>query len=93
MTVDDLERCIGILLTHARARGVDELTTTHDYYWDAYGPERFVMLSKPQLLVGSIDDDLAELEALLRDPWRATSVDLDRAAAALRLIGDLLSKP
>lgn len=50
------------------------------------------MTKEPKLQAGSLDDDLAELKRLLREPHQATSVDLERLAAALRLLSDDLAR-
>src|SRR5687768_15683262 len=92
VTIDELERCISILLALARSRGVEKLDTgSLDLYWTVPSPEWIEMQQQPDLGVGSLGDDLTQLEKLLVDPQRASSVDLDRAAAMLRLISDRLS--
>jgi hypothetical protein len=49
------------------------------------------MTDQPQqLAVGSLEDDQLELARLLVDPARASSVDLDRAAAMLHFLSDVL---
>lgn len=92
MTIDELERCISRLLRVARSRGITKIDTgARDYYWNVPSPEWVDMTKQPELTVGSLDDDLSELEKLLADPDRASSVDLDRAAAILRLLSDGLA--
>ena len=92
MTIDELERCISQLLALARSRGIEKIDTgKRDYYWSVPSPEWVDMTKQPQLTVGSLDDDLAELNKLRAEPERASSVDLDRAAAMLRLISEELS--
>lgn len=93
MTIDELEKCISLLLSLARARGVKEIGTgARDYYWNVLGPEWVEMTKEPKLAVGSLDDDVSELSKLLQEPGRASAVDFDRAAALLRLISDDLSR-
>ncbi|WP_426746450.1 hypothetical protein VZQ01_41825 [Myxococcus faecalis] len=93
MTLDELEQCISQLLALARSRGIERLDTgKRDYYWNVPSPEWVDMTKQPPLTVGSLDDDLVELDKLRAQPERAASVDLDRAAAMLRLISDELSR-
>ncbi|AKF86108.1 hypothetical protein MFUL124B02_21520 [Myxococcus fulvus 124B02] len=92
MTIEELEQCISRLLALARSRGIEKIDTgKHDSYWNVPSPEWVDMTKQPELSVGSLDDDLAELHKLRAQPDRASSVDLDRAAAMLRLISDELS--
>jgi hypothetical protein len=92
VTIDDLEGCIFKLLALARARGIQEVGLRgEDSYWTVPSPEWLEMKQQPALAVGSLADDLAELEKLVAHPERASSIDLDRAAAALRLLSDRLS--
>lgn len=92
MTIDELEEVILRLLRLARERGVQNLNTgSRDYYWSVSSPEWVDMGKEPSLAVGSLDDDISELTKLLVDSDRASAVDLDRAAAVLRMISDDLS--
>lgn len=91
MTVDELERCIGRLLAHLRSGGITTVDTgPYDYYWTVISPEWLDMEGSPELAVGSLVDDLAELQKLQLEPGRASAVDLDRVAAILRLLSDQL---
>lgn len=82
-----------MLLELARARGVRKLDAgPHDSYWNVPAPEWVDMSKEPPLTVGSLDDDLSELRKLLQEPERASSVDLERAAALLRLLSEQLLK-
>ena len=93
MTVDELERCLAELLTLARSRGIHEIERgTHDHYWCVSSPEWLDMTREPKLGVGSLEDDRSELRKLLAQPERASSVDLDRAAAMLRLLSEKISR-
>lgn len=92
MTLDELERCITTLLALARARGIYEIHKGKpDYYWSVPSPEWTEISKDPELTVGSLNDDLLELEKLLKEPERASSVDFDRVASVLRLLSDRLS--
>lgn len=65
-----------------------------DMYWVVSSPQCYDLSAEPALEVGSLNDDLASLHALLRDPDREVSfVDLDRFASVLRAISHALNPP
>ena len=91
MTLDELERCVHLMLAYARARGIDKIAFDDDLYWTVTSPEWLKPYSEPTPAVGSLDDDREELNRLLSDPSRASSVDLERLSHVLRYLSDQLS--
>ena len=92
MTLEDLGKCIEILIQLARSRGLSEITISDPgSYWTVTAPEWTEMYKDPALAVGSFSDDEQALHRLLLDPTRASSVDFDRAAHLLRLVSDRLA--
>ncbi|RKH06287.1 hypothetical protein D7V97_22725 [Corallococcus sp. CA053C] len=92
MTLEQLERTLALLFEHARSRGVVQVDLeTRDYYWNVPSPEWVDTTGQPELVVGSLHDDAAELEKMLDAPERASAVDLDRVAAMLRAISDQIA--
>jgi hypothetical protein len=92
MTLVELRSCIELLLRHAAARGVREIGVPEpDHYWTVSSPDWRRIYDEPKPSVGSFADDAAELVKLLRDPSRASAVDLDRVASLLRLLSDTLA--
>ena len=92
MTIDELGRCIRVLLQLAEQRGVRTLDLEGDLYWTMSSPEwRHVYAEPaPKPAVGSLIDDEAELRKVLLQPDRASAVDLERAAHLLLLLSDQL---
>ena len=62
-----------------------------DMYWSASGPESYDMSKDPILEVGSLRDDLKELKKLINKDKTATFVDIDRFAAVLNAISQILN--
>jgi hypothetical protein len=93
VTVDELEKCVGLLIDLARSRGVREVDVGEaDLYWSVPSPDWVDMAKHPNVVVGDFGDDVAELQKMLQDPGRACSVDFDRVAALLRVVSDRLSR-
>jgi hypothetical protein len=63
-----------------------------DMYWSVRAPECYDMMRKPNLVVGSLRDDIDELRKLLEDKDRpAAFINLDRFAAVLYAISQKLN--
>lgn len=92
LTIDQLERCVALVLQRARAQGITEIDTgDRDLYWTALGEEWMNFQSEPELAVGSLDHDLEQLAAVLDEPSRLSGNEFDRVAAAIRFVGLLAS--
>lgn len=92
MTLDELEKCLTIVLNHARERGVIEIGPQgSDGYWTVTSPKWRDVYSDPEPAVGSLADDEATLYKLIEDPCRASSVDFERLAHLLRALSDELA--
>lgn len=88
LTIDQLERCVALVLRRAREQGVVEIDTgDRDLYWTALGSAWMDFQSAPDLAVGSLDDDLEQLAAVLDEPSRLSGNEFDRVAAAIRFVG------
>ncbi len=89
LTIHQLKRCIEIVLTWAENSGLDTLDTQDsDFYWTVLDDDWLNFHGEPTKLgVGSLDSDLEHLSSLLTDPSRTNICDLDRVAAAFRLMG------
>lgn len=92
MTMDEIQRCLSLLLEHASRQGLTGIDAGNvDFYWTMTSEDWLVADIEPKPAVGSLHDDIAELKRLLTDPDRASSVDLDRLASILRLLSDHLT--
>ena len=92
MKLDDLERCVIILMNLAKMRGINEVKSSeNDAYWTISSPAWTQIYEEPNPSVGSLSDDEEELIKVLGDPTRASAVDLDRVAHLLRRLSDQLA--
>jgi len=91
MKLDDLEKCVRILIRLAADRGVEDVRPEGDGYWTVTTPEWTRIYDEPKPAIGSFSDDEEELRKMLADPERASSVDLERVAHVLRLLSDQLA--
>lgn len=93
MKILELRECFDILLHHVEVvHGVKELAIEScDYYWSVSPAQWLSMDAKPELVVGSLVDDVNELKKLISNPDRASAVDIDRTASLLRFLSDQIS--
>ena len=60
-----------------------------DYYWSISAPECYKMTDNPEMVVGSLVDDIEALKKLIDNEERpVTFVDLDRLASVLYAISE-----
>lgn len=86
MKIDELEECFRILVAYARNMDLS-CDADADLYWSVSSQDEWLNVNDdPVLGVGSLVDDVAELRKLLTEPNRATSLDLVRFGAVLRLL-------
>ncbi len=87
ISLKELEKCLSLLFRHLRRGGIREVDSgSYDYYWFVLDDEWLAFNRKPGPAVGSLEDDIAELKKLAKDPSRISSVDFERLAAVLRFI-------
>jgi hypothetical protein len=92
MTLTELEHCVRIVMRHAANSGITDIVPEgKDLYWTVSSPDWLEIYKAPNPSVGSFDDDEAELQKLITDEARVSSVDLVRVAHLLRLVSDQLS--
>lgn len=93
MNLEDIEHCFHVLMGHLRQKGVTQLDLKdRDLYWTIVSPDWLSIYDEPNPSVGSLRDDHEELVKLLRDPSRASAVDLERLAHLLKYLSDELVK-
>lgn len=82
---------LAMLVEHQQA-GVDALEIDDmDYYWVVQPPEWTDLQHKPSLCVGSLIDDWAELQRVLKEDI-VTTVDFNRLGAVLRAVSERLGR-
>lgn len=93
MKLEDLKRCLEILLDHVeQVHGVAELDLQKaDYYWSVSSDDWLEMNESPEPVVGSLVDDVRELQSVLDSPDRASALDLERLGNLLRLLSNQIA--
>ncbi|WP_400190414.1 hypothetical protein [Hymenobacter sp. B81] len=94
ITVYELEILFRQALTYLRANSLDsQFSLDTDYY--ALLPtdkwEDMENLAKPEVVIGSLVDDVTELQRVATQTIPFTSVDLDRLASVLRALSQSIS--
>jgi hypothetical protein len=81
---------LSMLVEHFHQASVDALDIDDmDYYWVVQPPQWTDFQNEPSLLVGSLIDDWAELQRVLKEDI-VTSVDFNRLGAVLRAVSERL---
>ena len=92
MTLSELRKCLAILIEMLEERGVQRLMLEgQEGYWTIPSPEWRNVYVDPELAVGSFSDDVSELGKMLKNPARASAVDLERMSGLLKLLSDQLA--
>ncbi|WP_309896343.1 hypothetical protein [Archangium sp.] len=83
---------LAMLVEHFQQAGVSGLEIDDmDYYWVVQPPEWTDFHKEPSLCVGSLIDDWAELQRVLKEDI-VTTVDFNRLGAVLRAISERLGR-
>lgn len=83
---------LAMLVEHYQQAGVDALEIDDmDYYWVVQPPEWTDFQHEPSLCVGSLIDDWAELQRVLKEDI-VTTVDFNRLGAVLRAVSERLGR-
>lgn len=88
--LSELEQILKILLERYEQIDSPSIKVNKDYYWQIDSDDRFDMAKKPELMVGSLFDDIAELRKLPLDQHRVSVVDFDRFAHVISAIGQIM---
>lgn len=89
LSLQNLRTCLHHVSKMLQDRGIEEVTNgADDFYWTVDSDTRCDVSQDPEINVGSLIDDIAELQKLLAEPSRASVVDLERLASVLRYLAD-----
>jgi hypothetical protein len=83
---------LAMLVEHYQQAGIDALEIDDmDYYWVVEPPAWADFQKEPSLCVGSLVDDWAELQRVLKEDI-VTTVDFNRLGAVLRAVSERLGR-
>ena len=88
ISLDQIRSIVDLLLTKLEADGLKAIALEEDYYWTVIGKEAYDFDAVPEPVVGSLNDDCAELIKTTLDPDRLTYLEFDRFAALLNYISE-----
>ena len=89
ISLEEVEQCFAILIKMLRSRGVAGIDTSgRDYYWCVLSGDWLEFEDEAKISVGSLEDDLLELQKLTTEDAFPTAVDLERFAAVFRLLAE-----
>lgn len=80
----ELARCFELILEQLN----EETHLDMDYYLTIDTSEMVQIEESPEVVIGSLEDDWAELQRRLREGDYFSAVDYDRVAAVLRAISE-----
>ena len=91
--IKDLRILCEKILTKAEESGIQELEIDFDYYWDVSSEDKCNLETKePDLIVGSLVDDLNSLKNILKNETTPTIIDFERLGNLIKAVGDSISK-
>lgn len=84
LKIEDLQQTINILLSKLKLRGIETVDDCDsDYYWQVEPVESFDMNNNPEVMVGSLVDDLKEISKFDPEMEWVSPIDLERVAHIL----------
>lgn len=87
MKIDDLKEIINILLLRVKENIGDEISFSNDYYWDIANNQLYDPYNMPtDITLGSLYDDISEVDRLLLSSDDAIVYDLKRIAEILKAL-------
>ncbi len=93
ITIDALETLFQLTIQKLKLDNISAVSWDINYYWQVCPDEAKNMSIEPTLAVGSLDDDLMELNKSLHAREITSYVDFDRLASILNFISDTLAPP
>jgi hypothetical protein len=91
--INDLRILCEKILTKAEKSGIKELEIDFDYYWDVSSEDKCNLETKdPDVIVGSLVDDLNGLKNILKNENPPTIIDFERLGSLIKAAGDSISK-
>ena len=93
ITIEDLLKILELLISKAEHSGIETIEVNSDYYWNISSEDRENFTTdKPDVCVGSLYDDLQELQKVLSKKNPPTILDFERLGNILIFLGNKISK-
>jgi hypothetical protein len=89
--VNNLEAILTRLISRLREQGVQELSFANDMYWDISIDQIDLLSAKPELMVGSLDDDISFLNRIIEEDFISNYLELERLAALFKFMAKQLT--
>lgn len=86
ITIDQLGTLFANLIDHLKRMEVQEISFDEDLYWVISSEEMTVFDKPPDLMVGSLKDDITFLKTLLDEKYETEFLELERLASVLRFL-------
>jgi hypothetical protein len=91
VSLSDMENIWMSLVERMRKDGIEDVDIDDDYYWLVSTDEWANFESTPNCVVGSLHDDWAELQKVVRRQQIPTYLDLERFASVLRSLSEKIA--
>ena len=83
ITVAELRDLCEVFLSEMESRGLNEIDVKADYYWSVPMDEAYNVYEKPDLTIGSLDDDSEELKKILTGEYHPLLASLPKLSSVL----------
>ncbi len=91
--LDELKNILEILISKAENSKIKKIEIDNDYYWNISTDDREnFTVDQPEVCVGSLYDDLQELNKVLNKQNQPTPLDFERLGNILIFLGNKISK-
>lgn len=88
ISLDNIELIIKNLILKLRDKGIKELHFDDEMYWDVSIDEFISFPQKPDLIVGSLADDIAFLNSLIEENYIVNFLELERLSALFKFMAN-----
>jgi len=90
-SVSNLETIFTRLISRLQEQGIQTLSFDNDMYWDVPIDELDSLGKKPDLIVGSLEDDISFLKRVIEVDFMTNYLELERLAALFKFMSKKLA--
>ncbi len=92
ISLNNIELVLKDLIRRLRDDGIEELSFNDEMYWDVPIDEFTSFPQKPDLMVGSLEDDISFLNSLIEEGYVTNFLELERLSALFKFMAKQYSK-